>query len=80
MTEHATPSDDDIDAAVTFERKVAVDDEIDMTPMIDCVFLLLIFFLVTASFALQKALEVPAPNSATRARRRPWKTSTPTIT
>lgn len=37
------------------------EDEVDMTPMIDCVFLLLIFFLITASFSLQKALEVPAP-------------------
>jgi len=32
-----------------------------MTPMIDCVFLLLIFFLVTASFALQKSIEIPSP-------------------
>jgi biopolymer transport protein ExbD len=32
----------------------------DMTPMVDVTFLLLIFFMVTAAFALQKALEVPA--------------------
>ena len=37
------------------------DGEIDMTPMIDCVFLLLIFFIVTASFKLQKSLEIPPP-------------------
>jgi biopolymer transport protein ExbD len=37
------------------------DGEVDMTPMIDCVFLLLIFFLVTAAFALQKSKELPAP-------------------
>lgn len=36
-------------------------EEVDMTPMIDCVFLLLIFFLVTASFTLQKSKEVPPP-------------------
>jgi biopolymer transport protein ExbD len=30
--------------------------------MIDCVFLLLIFFLVTASFALQKSKEMPNPD------------------
>jgi biopolymer transport protein ExbD len=37
------------------------DGEVDMTPMIDCVFLLLIFFLVTAAFALQKSKELPPP-------------------
>ena len=33
--------------------------EMDMTPMVDVTFLLLIFFMITAAFALQKALEVP---------------------
>jgi len=61
MSEHPLPPAEADDDAVAFERKLAADDEIDMTPMIDCVFLLLIFFLVTASFQLQKALEVPAP-------------------
>jgi len=36
-----------------------VDDELDMTPMIDVTFLLLIFFMVTAAFGIQKAIEVP---------------------
>lgn len=40
------------------------DDEIDMTPMIDVVFQLLIFFMVTATYALQKALPMPTPDSA----------------
>ena len=35
------------------------DDELDMTPMVDVTFLLLIFFMVTAAFALQKVLPVP---------------------
>ena len=35
-------------------------DEMDMTPMIDVTFLLLIFFMVTASFHLQKGLDFPA--------------------
>lgn len=30
-----------------------------MTPMVDVTFLLLIFFMITAAFALQKAMEVP---------------------
>jgi biopolymer transport protein ExbD len=33
--------------------------EMDMTPMVDVTFLLLIFFMITAAFALQKSLEVP---------------------
>lgn len=39
--------------------KKGADDEIDMTPMVDVTFLLLIFFMITAAFALQKAIEVP---------------------
>jgi len=39
------------------------DDEIDMTPMIDVVFQLLIFFMVTSTFALQKALPIPTPET-----------------
>jgi biopolymer transport protein ExbD len=35
-------------------------DEMDMTPMIDIVFQLLIFFMLTASFHLQKSLPLPA--------------------
>jgi biopolymer transport protein ExbD len=34
-------------------------DELDLTPMVDVTFLLLIFFMITAAFALQKAIEVP---------------------
>lgn len=41
------------------EKAGRVDDEMDMTPMVDVTFLLLIFFMITAAFALQKALEVP---------------------
>ncbi len=35
--------------------------ELDMTPMVDVTFLLLIFFMVTAAFTMQKSFEVPAP-------------------
>ena len=34
----------------------------DLTPMVDVTFLLLIFFMITASFSLQKSIEVPPPN------------------
>ena len=36
--------------------------EVDMTPMVDVTFLLLVFFMVTASFAVQRSLEFPARN------------------
>jgi biopolymer transport protein ExbD len=35
------------------------EDELDLTPMVDVTFLLLIFFMITAAFALQKSIEVP---------------------
>lgn len=38
------------------------DEEMDLTPMVDVTFLLLVFFMITASFSIQKTLEVPAPN------------------
>ena len=38
------------------------DGEMDLTPMVDVTFLLLIFFMITASFSIQKSLEVPAPD------------------
>ena len=37
--------------------------EMDMTPMVDVTFLLLIFFILTASFSFQKSLNVPTPES-----------------
>jgi biopolymer transport protein ExbD len=48
-------------------REPLSDDEIDMTPMIDVVFQLLIFFMVTAAFALQKSLPVPVPQETSTA-------------
>lgn len=37
----------------------------DMTPMIDCVFQLLIFFMVTTVFAVQSGLKVDLPTAST---------------
>lgn len=50
--------DDDGDFGANRER---IESEMDMTPMVDVTFLLLIFFMVTASFSLQKAMMVPKP-------------------
>src|SRR5512146_2340419 len=44
------------------ERKTGMtDDGLDMTPMVDVTFLLLIFFMVTAAFALQRSIQIPTP-------------------
>jgi len=43
------------------------EDELDLTPMVDVTFLLLIFFMVTAAFALQKSIEVPPIGDETAA-------------
>lgn len=45
-----------------------VDDEeatIDMTPMLDVVFIMLIFFIVTASFVKEAGIDVNRPEAAT---------------
>lgn len=45
---------------ISFGKKEPIpEDELDMTPMVDVTFLLLIFFMVTASFTIQKSLEQP---------------------
>ncbi len=52
--------EEDPDPPVRFEKDTETEhDDLDMTPMVDVVFLLLIFFMVTASFTLQKSIEQP---------------------
>jgi len=41
------------------QRGASSEDDMDLTPMVDVTFLLLIFFMITAAFALQKSIEVP---------------------
>ncbi len=40
--------------------KPASGEDMDMTPMVDVTFLLLIFFMITASFSVQKSIQRPA--------------------
>jgi biopolymer transport protein ExbD len=49
------------ESPIRFDRSRGVQSEMDMTPMVDVTFLLLIFFMVTAAFSLQKSLQVPTP-------------------
>ena len=55
-------ADDDHAPPLTLTRKKRIDDDMDLTPMVDVTFQLLIFFMVTASFALQKSIQVPTPD------------------
>ena len=40
------------------------DAEINMTPMLDVVFIMLIFFIVTASFVKESGIDVNRPDAA----------------
>ena len=53
---------DDGDGPLTLRRHRNLDEEMDLTPMVDVTFQLLIFFMVSASFSLQKSIEVPTPD------------------
>lgn len=54
-------NDDDSLAPPSFADRKREEAEMDMNPMVDVVFQLLIFFMVTAAFAMEKALMIPAP-------------------
>ena len=41
------------------------EDEINMTPMLDVVFIMLIFFIVSASFVKESGIDVKRPQAAT---------------
>jgi biopolymer transport protein ExbD len=43
------------------EKREPQEAQMDMTPMVDVTFQLLIFFMVTAAFAMQKSIELPKP-------------------
>jgi len=51
-------------------KKVRISDQddeatIDLTPMLDVVFIMLIFFIVTTSFVKESGIQVSRPNAAT---------------
>ena len=45
------------------------ENEVDLTPMLDVVFIMLIFFIVTASFVKEAGIEVNKPNAVTAERK-----------
>ena len=49
----------------TFARQEEKQGEIDLTPMLDVVFIMLIFFIVTASFVKEAGIDVDRPEAVT---------------
>ena len=48
------------------QRKASAEEaEVDLTPMLDVVFIMLIFFIVTASFVKESGMDVNRPDAAT---------------
>ena len=45
------------------------DNEVNLTPMLDVVFIMLIFFIVTASFVKESGIDVNRPSAATAERK-----------
>ncbi|MCK4859023.1 MAG: biopolymer transporter ExbD [Candidatus Omnitrophica bacterium] len=46
-----------------FEKRKAIDLHLDIAPLIDIVFLLLIFFMLTANFVLQSGIKITLPSA-----------------
>ena len=54
--------DEEGELPLAIRRRSNLEEEMDLTPMVDVTFQLLIFFMVSASFSLQKSIEVPTPD------------------
>ena len=54
-------------------RNVVIDEEeeseVNLTPMLDVVFIMLIFFIVTASFVKEAGIDISRPNASTAERK-----------
>ena len=50
-------------------EKKAVASEVNLTPMLDVVFIMLIFFIVTASFVKEAGIDVTRPQASTAVRK-----------
>jgi biopolymer transport protein ExbD len=49
-------------------QRASEDTELDLTPMLDIVFIMLIFFIVTTSFVKESGITVNSPNAKTSVR------------
>ncbi len=50
---------------MTIRKRKAIRSELNMTPLIDIVFLLLVFFMLTSHFVEDKAMDIELPQSET---------------
>ena len=50
-------------------RREEDESEVNLTPMLDVVFIMLIFFIVTASFVKEAGIDINRPNAATAERK-----------
>ncbi len=53
----------EVEESLQLKKRAVPKDDMDMTPMVDVTFLLLIFFMITANFTMQKSIQVPAQKS-----------------
>ena len=49
-------------------KRIREESNLDLTPMLDIVFIMLIFFIVTTSFIKESGIEVNRPNAETAER------------
>ena len=49
----------------TYSRQAEDEQEINITPMLDVVFIMLIFFIVTSSFVKESGIDVDRPSAVT---------------
>ena len=66
-----THDEDDDEPPFQLRKANTEFDEMDLTPMVDVTFLLLIFFMITASFSLQKTIPTPVPDPNERSASQP---------
>lgn len=68
VTSHQRPwsddeEEDDDGFGFTVSHTERPNDEVDLIPMVDCIFLLLVFYMLTSAFGVEKMLGIPAPDS-----------------
>src|ERR1700733_8409936 len=60
---HHWAEDEEEDEGFVIQGVERKSDELDLIPMVDCVFLLLVFYMITASYALQKMIDMAPPSA-----------------
>jgi biopolymer transport protein ExbD len=55
-------AEEDEEEELSFKSRLGDGEDMDLTPMVDVTFLLLIFFMITASFTTQKSIPIPKPD------------------